>query len=59
MKNLSTMLWTIISSPLAILGLNALPPAVNIAFLVAMGLILVIGIWELWTAKKELDALKK
>lgn len=59
MKNLSTMLWTIISSPLAIIGLNALPPAVNIAFLVAMGLILIIGVWELWKAKKELDALKK
>lgn len=59
MKNLSTMLWTIISTPLAIIGLNALPHAANVAFLVAMALILAIGVWELWKAKKELDALKK
>jgi hypothetical protein len=59
MKNLSTMLWTVISTPLAIIGLGSLPNAANVAFLVAMALILAIGVWELWKAKKELDALKK
>jgi hypothetical protein len=59
MKNLSTLLWTIISTPLAIIGLNSLPHAANVAFLVAMALILAIGVWELWKAKKELDDLRK
>jgi cytochrome bd-type quinol oxidase subunit 1 len=59
MKNLSTMLWTVISTPLAIIGLGSLPHTANVAFLVAMALILAIGVWELWKAKKELDALKK
>lgn len=59
MKNLSTTLWTIISTPLAIIGLISLPPTANIAFIVAMSCVIPIGVWELWKAKKELDALKK